>query len=105
MKKGLLGLLLAVAMAVPAFAAKGDMSINGKLGLGVNNSVTADFNENYYYYKFDVGMPISLSAEFFYGLMDILSVGAGINYNFGSDTKIEFDEGKALLKADFFRDR
>ena len=37
MKKSLLALILAVALVAPAFAAKGDKSINAKLGLGVNN--------------------------------------------------------------------
>ena len=92
MKKGLLAVLLAVAMAVPAFAAKGDMSVNAKLGLGVNNSVSADLSSlggPDYYYKFDMEMPVSLGAEFFYGLMDNLSVGFGVNYGFDSKMKAE----------------
>jgi len=33
MKKGLLTVLMTVVMTIPAFAAKGDMSIDAKLGL------------------------------------------------------------------------
>ena len=91
MKKGLFAVLLAVAMAVPAFAAKGDMSVNAKLGLGVNNSVSLDGSDTISpkntYYKYDMEMPISIGAEFFYGLMDNLSVGLGVNYGFDSKAK------------------
>ena len=91
MKKGLFAVLLAVAMAVPAFAAKGDMSVNAKLGLGVNNSVSLDGSDvlapKNQYYKYDMEMPVSIGAEFFYGLMDNLSVGLGVNYGFDSKSK------------------
>ncbi|MBR3655165.1 MAG: outer membrane beta-barrel protein [Elusimicrobia bacterium] len=91
MKKGLFAVLLAVAMAVPAFAAKGDMSVNAKLGLGINNSVSLDGSDvlapKNQYYKYDMEMPVSIGAEFFYGLMDNLSVGLGVNYGFDSKSK------------------
>ncbi len=91
MKKGLFAVLLAVAMVVPAFAAKGDMSVNAKLGLGVNNSVSLDGSDTISpkntYYKYDMEMPVSIGAEFFYGLMDNLSVGLGVNYGFDSKSK------------------
>ena len=89
MKKLLVVMFLAVAMAVPVFAQKGDMSINGKLGLGVSNNLNLTDSEmpSDVYTGYSMNMPISIGAEFFYGLMDNLSVGAGINYNFGSDTK------------------
>ena len=91
MKKGLFAVLLAVAMVVPAFAAKGDMSVNAKLGLGINNSVSLDGSDTISpkntYYKYDMEMPISIGAEFFYGLMDNLSVGLGVNYGFDSKAK------------------
>jgi opacity protein-like surface antigen len=91
MKKGLLAVLLAAAMVVPAFAAKGDMSVNAKLGLGVNNSVSLDVKDfggpDGVFYKFDTEMPFSIGAEFFYGLMDNLSVGLGVNYGFDSKLK------------------
>ncbi|WP_372518699.1 outer membrane beta-barrel protein [Candidatus Ruminimicrobiellum ovillum] len=86
MKKVVLAVLLAVAMVVPAFAAKGDMSVNAKLGLGINNSVSIDMVDDIYY-KFDMEMPVSIGAEFFYGLMDNLSVGLGVNYGFDSKFK------------------
>ncbi len=96
MKKSLLAVLLAVALVAPAFAAKGDMSINAKLGLGVNNSISSEVSAfippevetiNDAYYRFDMEMPISVGAEFFYGLMDNLSIGLGVNYGFDSKTK------------------
>ena len=97
MKKGLLALLLAVALVAPVFAAKGDMSINAKLGLGVNNSYSLDFSDMFgvdeykdQYFKWNMEMPVSIAAEFFYGLMDNLSVGLGVNYVFDSNTKSEF---------------
>ena len=92
MKKSLLAVLLAVAMVAPAFAQKGDMSVNAKLGLGVNNSVSVDLDAMGgpgFDYKFDMEMPFSLGAEFFYGLMDNLSVGFGVNYGFDSKMKAE----------------
>ena len=77
-------------MVAPAFAAKGDMSVNAKLGLGVNNNVFADISAiggPGFDYKFDMEMPVSLGAEFFYGLMDNLSVGLGVNYGLDSKSK------------------
>ena len=82
MKKSLLGLLLAVALVVPAFAAKGDMSINGKIGLGVSNNLNS--GNNNVGSSMSLGMPFSIGAEFFYGLMDNLSVGLGVDYGFKS---------------------
>ena len=88
MKKGLLAVLLAVAMVVPAFAAKGDMSVNAKLGLGINNSLSwYAGGTSGAYYKWDTEMPFSIGAEFFYGLMDNLSVGLGVNYVFDTNSK------------------
>ncbi|WP_372519369.1 outer membrane beta-barrel protein [Candidatus Ruminimicrobiellum ovillum] len=90
MKKLLAVVLLAAAMVAPAFAAKGDMSVNAKLGLGVNNNVFADISAiggPGFDYKFDMEMPVSLGAEFFYGLMDNLSVGLGVNYGLDSKSK------------------
>ncbi len=91
MKKGLLVLLLAVAMVAPAFAAKGDMFINGKLGLGVSNSLKmsgAGEMPDDLLMGIKAKNPISLGAEFFYGLMDNLSAGFGVNYTFNSETNI-----------------
>jgi len=101
MKKSLLAVILAVAMVVPAFAQKGDMSINGKLGLGVSNNVNVSYDgmPDGMQEGFKMEMPISIGAEFFYGLMDNLSIGAGINYNFGSECKADMEvkpEAKAV---------
>ena len=98
MKKSLLALILAVAMVAPAFAAKGDKSINAKLGLGVNNYLSTSYDEmpDGMGMGIKMEMPaISLGAEFFYGVMDNLSVGAGINYGFKANTKeIEGEKGE-----------
>ena len=99
MKKGLLAVLLAVAMVAPAFAAKGDMSINAKLGLGVSNSAKMSDVEEM---PSDLSMgikvktPFSLGAEFFYGMSDVLSVGFGANYIF--DTEKDVNVGGPEMK-------
>ena len=102
MKKSLLVVLLAVAMVIPAFAAKGDVSVNAKLGLGLNNSVS-------YYGAFGapddvsmdlkLNMPVSLGAEFFYGVMDNLSVGFGVSYVFDAEAKSEDPYFNSKIKA------
>ena len=89
MKKSLLGLLLAVAMVVPAFAQKGDMSVNAKLGLGVNSYVSV--SENDVVQGFKVDTPFMIGAEFFYGLLDNLSLGLGANYFFDTPAKVDSD--------------
>ena len=103
MKKSLLALILAVALVAPAFAAKGDMSVNAKLGLGVSNNL----NTNLYpssgpeilpddiQLGYSTEMPVSVGAEFFYGVMDNLSVGLGVNYGFDSKTKTDYIVGSA----------
>ena len=90
MKKSLLAVLLAVAMAVPAFAAKGDMSVNAKLGLGVNSNIAVSFDEmgSDMFYGLNVNMPFMLGAEFFYATSDMLSVGVGANYVFDTAAKV-----------------
>ncbi len=101
MKKSLLAVILAVAMVAPVFAQKGDMSINGKLGLGVSNNfnMTPEELPSSVSIGFPMEMAPSIGAEFFYGLMDSLSVGAGINYNFGSESKGEIDGVKPEIKT------
>ena len=93
MKKSLLGLLLAVAMVVPAFAEKGEMSINGKLGLGLISSVSLNSDKDAYS-VFKTDMPFMLGAEFFYGVIDCLSVGVGANYLFDTETKAKLGGDK-----------
>ena len=90
MKKSLLALILAVALVAPVFAQKGDKSINAKLGLGVNNDLSMNYDEmpDGMGVSIKTKIPaISLGAEFFYGLMDNLSVGAGISYGFKATSK------------------
>ncbi len=90
MKKSLLALILAVALVAPVFAQKGDKSINAKLGLGVNNDLSINYDEmpDGMGLSIKTKIPaISLGAEFFYGLMDNLSVGAGISYGFKATSK------------------
>ena len=66
MKKSLLVVLLAVAMVIPAFAAKGDVSVNAKLGLGLNNSVS-------YYGAFGAPDDVSLDLK-----LNICDAPAGV---------------------------
>ncbi len=90
MKKSLLALILAVALVAPVFAQKGDKSINAKLGLGVNNDLSINYDDvpDGMGWSIKTKIPaISLGAEFFYGLMDNLSVGAGISYGFKATSK------------------
>ena len=99
MKKSLLALILAVALVAPVFAQKGDKSINAKLGLGVNNDLSMNYDEmpDGMGVSIKTKIPaISLGAEFFYGLMDNLSVGAGISYGFKANSK-EIEGEKAEI--------
>ena len=66
MKKSLLVLILAVAMVVPVFAAKGDMSIDAKLGLGLSNNFKVTYSDESEITGYKVEMPFSIGAEFFY---------------------------------------
>ena len=96
MKKGLLAVLMAVAMVAPVFAAKGDMSVNAKLGLGVDAIVTASYDGmGDMAYSFKPDMPFMLGAEFFYGTSDMFSVGFGATYVFNSSA----DMGGTKLKG------
>ena len=100
MKKGLLAVLMAAALVVPAFAAKGDKSVDAKIGLGVSNSCKmsgpGDMSDDMIM-GIKAKAPVSLGAEFFYGLMDNLSLGFGVNYTFNSETTVETD-GKVNVK-------
>ena len=92
MKKSLLAVLLAVALVAPAFAAKGDKSINAKVGLGVSNSlkimgVYDDSSDMFAGIK--AKTPFSAGAEFFYGTSDSISLGLGVNYIFDTETTVK----------------
>ena len=99
MKKSLLGLILAVALVAPAFAAKGDVSVNAKLGLGVSNNLNMNYStligSSGAYLSDDMQQgysmenPVSLGAELFLELIDNLSVGLGVNYGFDSKAKTD----------------
>ena len=95
MKKSLLAVLLAVAMVVPAFAAKGDISVDAKVGLGVSNSfkLMGIDGESDAWEGFKAKTPFSVGADFFYGISDIISVGLGANYIFDAETKMNVGHG------------
>ncbi len=84
MKKGLLALLLAVAMVAPAFAAeKGSMEIDGKLGILF--SPTMKIEVNGYSEDLDFNTTFSLEGDFFYYVEKDIAVGAGLEYVFESE--------------------
>ena len=95
MKKGLLAVLMAVALIVPAFAAeKGSMEIVGKIGLNLNPNVAAsgELAKNGEFKPFvygdcdcDVNKSVLIGAEFFYYLKKNFALGFGINNNFDAD--------------------
>ncbi len=95
MKKGLLAVLMAVALIVPAFAAeKGSMEIVGKIGLNLNPNVAAsgELAKNggfkpgdYGDCDCDVNKSVLIGAEFFYYLKKNFALGFGINNNFDAD--------------------
>ncbi len=107
MKKSLLTLLLAVALAAPVFATdKGDMEIVGKLGLNLTPKVDASGSlvdkggfipDPHISFggggKSDVNMSVLIGAEFFYYLNKNIALGFGINNNFNADLKdTKYDE-------------
>ena len=97
MKKSLLAVLLAVALAAPVFATeKGDMGIVGKLGLNLTPNVAAsgDVSKKGYFrpYIFEntdanANMSVLIGAEFFYYLNKNVALGFGINNNFNANLK------------------
>ena len=84
MKKSILALLLAVALAAPVFAVdKGMMEADVKLGYIIEPLMA----ENGRGYK-DISQQestFSLGADFYYYLLNNIGVGLGINYIFDSD--------------------
>ena len=91
MKKGLLAVLLAIALAAPIFASeKGDINIVGKLGVAVNpkDGYVDDNYDSVDYYKRNPAL--SVAVEGLYYVLPELPVGLGINYQFNSEfTKYE----------------
>ena len=86
MKKSLLTLLLAVAMAVPVFAAdKGAMEVDIKAGIPLSQELKEEVpskNETY-----DVETTFSLGADFFYYIDSNIAIGAGVDHIFSSKVK------------------
>lgn len=96
MKKNLFVVLLALTLAVPAFAnQKGDMEILGKLGLTLTSKVDCSgsfvdeggFSPTSFSGKSDTNMSFLITAEFFYYLNNSFAIGCGINNNFNADLK------------------
>ena len=83
MKKGLLALLLAVALAAPVFAAdEGAMELDIKAGFNLMSSVDIDIEGD-----FDVDPAFTAGVDFFYYVMPELAIGAGVSYVFNADLK------------------
>lgn len=95
MKKNLFTVLLALTLAVPAFAnQKGDMEVLGKLGLTLTPKVdcSGSFVDKGGFTpthsgKSDTNMSFLITAEFFYYLNNSFAIGCGINNNFNADLK------------------
>ena len=92
---------LAVALAAPVFAEKGDMEIVGKLGLNLIPKVDASgslvdaggFTPVEGKGDSDVNMSVLIGAEFFYYINKNVALGFGINNNFNADLKDMKDHG------------
>ena len=81
MKKGLLALLLAVALVTPVFAAdEGAMELDIKAGFNLMSNVKIDD------WDFDKSVDPAFTAgvDFFYYVMPQLAIGAGVSYVFNS---------------------
>ena len=95
MKKGLLALLLTVAMVVPAFAVeKGSMEIVPKVGYVIEPLIMEDYYGDYYGRKQE--STFSLGADFYYYVMNNLGAGVGVNYVFDSKFKEAWDTQDSL---------
>ena len=95
MKKGLLALLLTVAMVAPAFAVeKGSMEIVPKVGYVIEPLIMEDYYGEYYGCKQE--STFSLGADFYYYVMNNLGAGVGVNYVFDSKFKEAWDTQDSL---------
>ena len=95
MKKGLLALLLTVAMVVPAFAVeKGSMEIVPKVGYVIEPLIMEDYYGDYSGCKQE--STFSLGADFYYYVMNNLGAGVGVNYVFDSKFKEIWDTQDSL---------
>ena len=93
MKKGLLAVLLALAIVAPVFAAeKGSMEVDGKLG--VLFSPTMKMEADGESESGDFKTTFSLGADFFYYVETNIAIGAGLEYVVPS----EADDSDGALK-------
>ena len=93
MKKSLLTLLLAVAMVAPAFAEKGDMDLDLKLGYTLSNSAKLEYDgigegED----SGSTDKNFILGADFYYYLNSNVALGVGINNIFDSKADYGYDD-------------
>ena len=83
MKKGLLALLLAVALVAPVFAAdQGAMELDIKAGFNLMANIDVDGEGDA-----DVDPAFTAGVDFFYYVMPQLAIGGGIDYVFNSEIK------------------
>ena len=95
MKKGLLAVLLAVALVAPVFAVeKGSMEIVPKVGYVIEPLIMEDYYGDYYGCKQE--STFSLGADFYYYVMNNLGAGVGVNYVFDSKFKEIWDTQDSL---------
>ena len=95
MKKGLLALLLTVALVAPVFAVeKGSMEIVPKVGYVIEPLIMEDYYGEYYGCKQE--STFSLGADFYYYVMNNLGAGVGVNYVFDSKFKEAWDTQDSL---------
>lgn len=91
MKKSLLTLLFAVAMAVPAFATdKGDMDLDLKLGYTLSDSIKLEYADGSDSGSTDKNF--ILGADFYYYLHSNVALGVGINNIFDSKADYGFND-------------
>ncbi len=80
MKKGLLALLLAVALVAPVFAAdEGTMELDIKAGFNLMSSAEVESESQ------DIDPAFTAGVDFFYYVMPQLAIGAGVQYVFNSE--------------------
>ena len=86
MKKGLLAILLAIALVAPVFATdKGAMEADVKLGYIVSNNIDFDWkNSTTYCSSASTDSKIILGADFYYYVLSQVGLGVGINNIFDS---------------------
>ncbi|MBR3653814.1 MAG: hypothetical protein IKN62_00060 [Elusimicrobia bacterium] len=95
MKKGLLAVLLTVALVAPVFAVeKGSMEIVPKVGYVIEPLIMEDYYGDYYGCKQE--STFSLGADFYYYVMNNLGAGVGVNYVFDSKFKETWDTQDSL---------